>query len=134
MLKQSVLSRINSIRTGYVNNMTSITVTGTFNVINLSTELLDLLAEGGWIRSWQAIPGERSAIIQLKYQDMGSSSYPCMKQMIVDNNKGTFVTRSSMYSNYYGLSTWVMSTSKGLMTDSQARAQGLGGVRIRYLF
>lgn len=141
MINTTFLSRVNSIRTGYANNMMSITVHGTFGNVNMSTQLLDLLAEGGWIRSWHAVDGQmqgqrerkgqRSAVIQLKYQATG---HPCVKQMIVDKNKGTFVTRSTMYSNYYGLSTWVVSTSQGLMTDSQARSQGMGGVRVRYLF
>jgi small subunit ribosomal protein S8 len=90
--------------------------------------LLDVLAREGYIRSFSEEtlrPGIKEVVVQLKYFE----GQPSMKEIHRVSKPGLkiYVEASAIKPYYNGLGVSILSTSKGLMTDSEAKAAGIGG-------
>jgi small subunit ribosomal protein S8 len=96
--------------------------------------LAEILKKENYIHDYSIIEDSKQNVlrIQLKYRD-GSSAISGLKRI---SKPGLRVYKDSkeLPRVYNGLGTAVISTSKGLMTDKEARATAFGGEVICYIW
>ena len=90
--------------------------------------ILDLLVREGYIKSFSVRPvrtGINELLIELKYFDGG----PAIKiiKRISTPGRRSYAASDKLPTIYNGLGIALISTSKGLMTDLEARSNNLGG-------
>ncbi len=93
----------------------------------LRERVLEVLAKEGYIRSFATIEkdGKSEIEVELKYFD----GAPVIKEMTRVSKPGRRVYASvdTLPSVFNGLGISILSTPKGVMSDSDARAQNVGG-------
>ncbi len=97
--------------------------------------VLDVMKNEGYIRGFEQVEnekGQKDIVVELKYHD----GQPVIREMSRVSKPGRRV-----YSNSHdlpqvrqGLGVAIISTSKGVMTDAQARSQKVGGEVLCTLF
>lgn len=96
--------------------------------------LAEILKKENYIHDYSVVEDNKQNIlkIQLKYRD-GSSAITGLKRI---SKPGLRVYKASdeLPRVFNGLGTAVISTSKGLMTDKEARASAMGGEVICYIW
>jgi small subunit ribosomal protein S8 len=96
--------------------------------------LAEILKKENYIHDYSIIEDSKQNVlrIQLKYRD-GSSAISGLKRI---SKPGLRIYKDSteLPRVYNGLGTAVISTSKGLMTDKEARATAFGGEVICYIW
>ncbi len=102
----------------------------------IKTEIVRVLKEQGYIKDFEIIPNDtgNDLKVQLKYfGNSGNSDYDIGKHTIIEIERVSKLGRR-VYSKskdikpvYNGLGIAIISTSKGIKTDKEAREQNLGG-------
>ena len=93
----------------------------------LKRALLEILKREGYIKDFSAsIEGSRVIKVQLKPGSGGKSVITDIKR-ISKPGKRVYVNKGEIPAVLGGLGIAVISTSKGLITDKEARKQGVGG-------
>ncbi len=93
----------------------------------LKENISKLLVEKGYIKNYTVITAEQFPFIRvdLKYTDDGS---PAIKEITRVSKPGRRVYEGKDLKKYLGgLGLFILSTSKGVITDKDAREQGIGG-------
>lgn len=93
----------------------------------LKENVSKLLAEKGYIKNYTVITAEQFPFIrvELKYTDDGS---PAIREITRVSKPGRRVYEGKSLKKYLGgLGLFILSTSKGVITDKEAREQGIGG-------
>ncbi len=93
----------------------------------LKENVSKLLVEKGYIRNYTVITADRFPFIrvELKYSDDGS---PTIREITRISKPGRRVYEGKGLKKYLGgLGLFILSTSKGVITDKEAREQGVGG-------
>ncbi|HAD80911.1 MAG TPA: 30S ribosomal protein S8 [Candidatus Omnitrophica bacterium] len=97
--------------------------------------LLALLKEEGFIKAFKPVgqPPHQQIRVYLKY---GAGKLPAIVQMVRVSRGGQrrYATAQKLPRVLRGLGRAIVSTSQGLMTDSQARRQHLGGEVMAYVW
>ena len=102
---------------------------------NIKKEIVRILLEEGFVRGYDVIEDEKQGIIriQLKYGQSG--------ERVIQGIKRISKPGMRVYTNAYevpkvlnGLGIALISTSKGIKTDREARAEGLGGEVLAYIW
>ena len=102
---------------------------------NIKKEIARILLEEGFVRGYDVIEDEKQGIIriQLKYGQSG--------ERVIQGIKRISKPGMRVYTNAYevpkvlnGLGISVISTSKGILTDKQARKENVGGEVICYVW
>ena len=102
---------------------------------NMKKELARILLEEGFIRGYDVIEDGKQGIIriQLKYGQSG--------ERVIQGIKRISKPGMRVYTNAYeipkvlnGLGISIISTSKGILTDKQARKENVGGEVICYVW
>ena len=85
----------------------------------MKLSIANILFKEGYIKSFEEIAGENQATIRvtLKYDE-----------------KGKYSSKEDLPKVLNGLGIAIVSTSKGIMTDKEARQNGLGGEVIAYVW
>ncbi|MFZ2324160.1 MAG: 30S ribosomal protein S8 [Ignavibacteriaceae bacterium] len=96
--------------------------------------LAEILKKESYIHDYSIIEDNKQNIlkIQLKYRD-GASAITGLKRISKPGLR-VYKDSSELPRVYNGLGTAVISTSKGLMTDKEARALAFGGEVICYIW
>ena len=93
----------------------------------LRERVLEVLAKEGYIRSFATIEkdGKSEIEVELKYFD----GAPVIKEMTRVSKPGrrVYASVNTLPSVFNGLGISILSTPKGVMSDSDARAQNVGG-------
>jgi small subunit ribosomal protein S8 len=97
----------------------------------LKGELARILDEQGYIESWSVVPapeGRAGQIIQiqLKYTDDRRSAISGLRRISRPGQR-TYVDAKHLPKVLGGMGTAIVSTSQGVMTGHDARAEGIGG-------
>jgi small subunit ribosomal protein S8 len=97
----------------------------------LKGELARILDEQGYIESWSVVPapeGRAGQIIQiqLKYTDDRRSAISGLRRISRPGQR-TYVDAKHLPKVLGGMGTAIVSTSHGVMTGHDARAEGIGG-------
>lgn len=93
----------------------------------LKENVSKLLVEKGYIRNYTVITADQFPFIrvELKYSDDGS---PTIREITRISKPGRRVYEGKGLKKYLGgLGLFILSTSKGVITDKEAREQGVGG-------
>lgn len=93
----------------------------------LKENVSKLLVEKGYIKNYTVITADKFPFIrvELKYADNGS---PAIKEITRVSRPGRRVYEGKDLKKYLGgLGLFIVSTSKGVITDKEARKQGIGG-------
>jgi small subunit ribosomal protein S8 len=104
---------------------------------NLKKEVARILFEKGYIRSYKIIEGEDSQgtlKIALKYNPKNKK--PAIKSIQRASRPGLrqYVGVDEMPRVLNGLGIAILSTSKGLMTDKEAKKENIGGEVLCYVY
>ena len=93
----------------------------------LRERVLEVLAKEGYIRSFATSEkdGKSEIEVELKYFD----GAPVIKEMnrVSKPGRRVYASVDSLPSVFNGLGISILSTPKGVMSDSEARAQNVGG-------
>jgi len=94
----------------------------------LNESIVDILKREGFIANYKTIEDKMQGLIKiyLKYDNDKSSMVTGLKRISKPGLR-VFVGKDGVKSVYGGIGIAIISTSKGLMTDAEARAQKLGG-------
>jgi small subunit ribosomal protein S8 len=95
---------------------------------SLRANVLDVLKREGYIRSWKiedVRPGVRQLEIELKY----SEGEPAIKEISRVSKPGRRVYSKikDLPKQYNGIGISILSTPRGVMSDTEARAANVGG-------
>ena len=102
---------------------------------NIKKEIVRILLEEGFVRGYDVIEDEKQGIIriQLKYGQAG--------ERVIQGIKRISKPGMRVYTNSYeipkvlnGLGIAILSTSKGIMADKEARQQQVGGEVLAYIW
>ena len=101
----------------------------------MKTAIAEILFKEGYIKSFELINNENQGIIRitLKYDEKGARVIDGIKRI---SNPGlrVYAGKEELPRVLNGLGTAIISTSKGLKTDKEAREAGMGGEVLAYIW
>ena len=102
---------------------------------NMKKELARILLEEGFIRGYDVIEDGKQGIIriQLKYGQAGERVITGLKKISKPGMR-VYAANHEIPKVLNGLGISVISTSKGILTDKQARKENVGGEVICYVW
>jgi small subunit ribosomal protein S8 len=94
----------------------------------LKTELARVLKEEGYIRNYKFIKDKKQGILRL-YLKYGDDKSPVILNLerVSKPSRRVYVKSRDVKPVYSGMGVAILSTSKGIMTDKQARKENVGG-------
>ncbi len=102
---------------------------------NIKKELARILLEEGFVRGYDVIEDGKQGIIriQLKYGQTGERVISGLKRISKPGMR-VYAAKHEIPRVLNGLGISVISTSKGILTDKQARKENVGGEVICYVW
>ena len=102
---------------------------------NMKKELARILLEEGFVRGYDVIEDGKQGIIriQLKYGQAGERVISGLKRISKPGMR-VYAAKDEIPKVLNGLGISVISTSKGILTDRQARKENVGGEVICYVW
>ncbi len=102
---------------------------------NMKKELARILLEEGFVRGYDVIEDGKQGIIriQLKYGQVGERVITGLKRISKPGMR-VYAAKEELPKVLNGLGISIISTSKGILTDKQARNAGVGGEVICYVW
>ena len=102
---------------------------------NMKKELSRILLEEGFIRGYDVIEDGKQGIIriQLKYGQAGERVISGLKRISKPGMR-VYAAKDEVPKVLNGLGISIISTSKGILTDKQARKENVGGEVICYVW
>ena len=104
---------------------------------NLKKEVARILFEKGYILSYKVIDGERpQGVLKIALKYNSKSKKPAIKEIQRVSRPGLrqYIGIDEMPRVLNGLGVAILSTSKGLMTDKEARKENIGGEVLCYVY
>ena len=101
----------------------------------MKTAIAEILFKEGYIKSFELISNENQGIIRitLKYDEKGARVIDGIKRISKPGLR-VYAGKEELPRVLNGLGTAIISTSKGLKTDKEAREAGIGGEVIAYIW
>ncbi len=95
---------------------------------NMKTRLAEILREEGYIEDFTRVPDKLQGllVVKLRYADDGKTVIRGLKRESRPGRR-VYVGSDGLPKVRNGLGTAVISTSRGILTDKQARRQKVGG-------
>lgn len=102
--------------------------------LKTTASILEILKREGYIDNFKQVDDKRQGILRvyLKYT-LGKPAIRNIKR-VSKPGLHVYVKRGKVPSVLRGKGLAIISTSKGIMTDNEARAQGIGGEVIGYIY
>jgi small subunit ribosomal protein S8 len=103
---------------------------------NMKLAIAEILLKEGYIKSFEEIKVENNQgiiRITLKYDEKGSRVIDGLKRISKPGLR-VYASKDELPKVLNGLGIALISTSKGLKTDKEARSEGLGGEVIAYVW
>ena len=102
---------------------------------NMKRAIADILFKEGYIKAFEEISNENQGIIRitLKYDEKGNRVIAGLKRISKPGLR-VYASCEELPKVLNGLGTALISTSKGIMTDKQARENGIGGEVLAYVW
>ena len=102
---------------------------------NMKKAIAKILFEEGYIKSFEEIENENQGIIRitLKYNEKGAKVIDGLKRISKPGLR-VYASKDELPKVLNGLGIALISTSKGIKTDKEARNEGLGGEVIAYVW
>ena len=101
----------------------------------MKTAIAEILFKEGYIKSFELISNENQGIIRitLKYDEKGTRVIDGIKRISKPGLR-VYAGKEELPRVLNGLGTAIISTSKGLKTDKEAREAGMGGEVLAYIW
>lgn len=101
----------------------------------IKKEIATILLDEGYIKSFDVVDDDKQGIIkiELKYAESGERVISGLKRISKPGLR-VYVKCEDVPKVLGGLGTAIISTSKGILTDKEARKQGVGGEVICYIW
>ena len=103
---------------------------------NMKLAIAQILFDEGYIKSFEEIKDENSQgtiRITLKYTEKGKKVIDGLKRISKPGLR-VYASKDELPKVLNGLGIALISTSKGIKTDKEARAEGLGGEVLAYIW
>ena len=102
---------------------------------NMKKAIADILFKEGYIRAYEEIKDDTQGIIRitLKYAEKGAKVISGLKRISKPGLR-IYASKDELPKVLNGLGIALISTSKGIMTDKQARSENLGGEVLAYIW
>jgi small subunit ribosomal protein S8 len=103
---------------------------------NLKKEITKILFDKGYILNYKVEDDGKQGIIKIALKYHPSTKAPAIKKLERISRPGLRQYRNSqnLPRVYNGLGVAIISTSKGVMTDKEARKENVGGELLCYVF
>ena len=101
----------------------------------MKTAIAEILFREGYIKSFEVISNENQGIIRitLKYDEKGTRVIDGIKRISKPGLR-VYAGKEELPKVLNGLGIAIISTSKGLKTDKEAREAGMGGEVLAYIW
>ena len=101
----------------------------------MKTAIAEILFREGYIKSFEVISNENQGIIRitLKYDEKGTRVIDGIKRISKPGLR-VYAGKEELPKVLNGLGIAIISTSKGLKTDKEARESGMGGAVLAYVW
>ena len=101
----------------------------------MKKSIAEILFNEGYIKAFEEIKDDNQGIIRvsLKYTEKGKKVISGLKRISKPGLR-IYAAKDELPKVLNGLGIALISTSKGVMTDKQARAQGIGGEVLAYIW
>ena len=101
----------------------------------MKTAIAEILFKEGYIKSFEVISNENQGIIRitLKYDEKGTRVIDGIKRISKPGLR-VYAGKEELPKVLNGLGIAIISTSKGLKTDKEAREAGMGGEVLAYVW
>ena len=102
---------------------------------NIKKSIADILFKEGYIKSYEEISNDTQGIIRitLKYDEKGTRVIDGLKRISKPGLR-VYASKDELPKVLNGLGIAIISTSKGLKTDKEARELGIGGEVLAYVW
>ena len=102
---------------------------------NMKKAIAEILLKEGYIKSCEEIKNENQGIIRitLKYDEKGARVIDGLKRISKPGLR-VYASKDELPQVLNGLGIALISTSKGIKTDKEARNEGLGGEVLAYVW
>ena len=102
---------------------------------NVKRAIAEILFNEGYIKAFEEIANENQGIIRItiKYDEKGNRVIAGLKRISKPGLR-VYAAKDELPKVLNGLGIALISTSKGIMTDKQAREQGIGGEVLAYVW
>ena len=102
---------------------------------NMKKSIVEILVKEGYIKSYEEIKNEQQGIIRvnLKYDANGNKVISGLKRISKPGLR-TYANKDKLPRVLNGLGIALISTSKGIMTDKEARKINAGGEVLAYIW
>lgn len=103
---------------------------------NMKKAIAQILVDEGYVKSFQVIEDGKQGIIRVVLKYQGPSKSPVLLGLRRVSKPGLRIYSSSedMPKVLRGIGTAIVSTSKGVMTDKQARKEHVGGEVLAFVW
>ena len=101
----------------------------------MKTAIAEILFKEGYIKSFELINNENQGIIRitLKYDEKGARVIDGLRRISKPGLR-VYASKDELPQVLNGLGIALISTSKGIKTDKEARQEGLGGEVLAYVW
>ena len=102
---------------------------------NMKKAIAKILFDEGYVRAFEEIKNENQGIIRitLKYDEKGARVIDGLKRISKPGLR-VYASKEELPQVLNGLGIALISTSKGIKTDKEAREEGLGGEVLAYIW
>ncbi len=102
---------------------------------NVKRAIAEILFKEGYIKAFEEISNENQGIIRItiKYDEKGNRVIAGLKRISKPGLR-VYANKEELPKVLNGLGIALISTSKGIMTDKEAREQGIGGEVLAYVW
>ena len=102
---------------------------------NMKKAIAQILVDEGYIKSFEEVEDGKQGILKvtLKYDENGKRVISGLKRISKPGLR-IYVNKEEVPQVSNGLGIALISTSKGIMTDKEARKQGVGGEVLAYIW
>ncbi len=102
---------------------------------NMKRAIADILYKEGYIRAYEEVKDEAQGVIRisLKYDEKGTKVISGLKRISKPGLR-VYASKEDLPKVLNGLGIALISTSKGIMTDKEARKENLGGEVLAYVW
>ena len=102
---------------------------------NMKRAIADILIKEGYIKAYEELNDNTQGIIRisLKYDENGKKVIAGLKRISKPGLR-VYANRDELPKVLNGLGIALISTSKGIMTDKEARQNGVGGEVLAYIW
>ncbi|TFG43878.1 MAG: 30S ribosomal protein S8 [Bacteroidia bacterium] len=104
---------------------------------NLKKEIARILFEKGYILSYKVVEGEnKHGVLKIALKYNQKSKKPAIKKIMRASRPGLrrYISTDEMPRVLNGLGIAIISTSRGLMTDKEAKNENIGGEVLCYVY